>query len=312
MQGVIKHKLPTTHEEWLADRAKGIGGSDCGTVLGLNKYKSAYSLWAEKSGLVEAEEVNNEAVRVGHDLEQYVADRFMEATGKKVVTSDYSFQSEKYPFMLANVDRLLVGEESGLECKTASALTRYDFENGDIPPQYYCQCMHYMAVTGYKTRYIAILVMGKGFYWFEINRDEEEIKALIEAERDFWNKVQNGIEPPIDGMTSTSDTLSKRFRYSKNGKECILGYEAESALNMINNINEKMKELKEQKNLYENIVKREMRNAERAETDDLVVTWKRKDTRRFSQSDLKKNEPLVYKKYMKESTTERFMIKKKK
>lgn len=312
MEGVIKHLLPSTHEEWLADRRKGIGGSDVGAVLGLNKYKSPYTLWAEKSGLLHTEEIDNESMRIGRDLEDYVARRFMEATGHTVVTSPYSFQSEEHPFMLANVDRLLVDEESGLECKTASALTRYDFENGDIPPSYYCQCIHYMAVTGYKKWYIAILVMGKGFYWFEINRDEEEIKALIEAEADFWNKVENGIEPPMDGMASTSDTLSKRFRYSKNGKECILGYEAESALNMINNINNKMKELKEQKSLYENIVKREMRNAEMAETDDLVVTWKRKGTRRFSQSDLKKNEPLIYKKYMKESTTERFMVKKKK
>lgn len=311
MRGVIKHKLPTTHEDWLADRAKGIGGSDVGALLGLNKYKSPYTLWAEKSGLLHAEEVNNEAVRVGHDLEQYVAERFMEATGHTVVTSDYSFQSERYPFMLANVDRLLTDEESGLECKTASALTRYDFENGDIPPSYYCQCVHYMAVTGLKKWYIAILVMGKGFYWFEINRDEQEIKDLIEAEKEFWNKVENGIEPPIDGMQSTTQTLSKRFRYSKDGKECILGYEAENALNMINNINTKIKELKEQKILYENIVKREMRNAEVAETEDLIVTWKRKDTRRFSQADLKKNEPLIYKKYMKESTSERFVVKKK-
>lgn len=311
MRGVIKHKLPTTHEDWLADRAKGIGGSDVGALLGLNKYKSPYTLWAEKSGLLHAEEVNNEAVRVGHDLEQYVAERFMEATGHTVVTSDYSFQSERYPFMLANVDRLLTDEESGLECKTASALTRYDFENGDIPPSYYCQCVHYMAVTGLKKWYIAILVMGKGFYWFEINRDEQEIKDLIEAEKEFWNKVENGIEPPIDGMQSTTQTLSKRFRYSKDGKECILGYEAENALNMINNINTKIKELKEQKILYENIVKREMRNAEVAETEDLIVTWKRKDTRRFSQADLKKNEQLIYKKYMKESTSERFVVKKK-
>lgn len=312
MEGVIKHKLPTTHEEWLVDRTKGIGGSDVGAVLGLNKYKSPYTLWAEKRGILKAEEVNNEAVRVGHDLEQYVADRFTEATGKKVVTSDYSFQSKAHPFMLANVDRLLTDEESGLECKTASALTRYDFKNGDIPPSYYCQCMHYMAVTGLKKWYIAILVMGRGFYWFEINRDEEEIKALIEAEEKFWNMVQNGTQPQIDGTTSTAETLGRLFGYSKNGKECIIGHEAENALNMINNINKKMKELKEQKVLYENIVKQEMRDAELAETDDLIVTWKRKPTRRFSQSDLKKNEPLVYKKYMKETTTERFVIKEKK
>ena len=83
MKGVIKHKLPKTREEWLYDRLKGIGGSDVGAVLGLNKYKSAYTLWAEKCGLLQDEEEDNEAMRVGRDLEQYVADRFTEATGKK-------------------------------------------------------------------------------------------------------------------------------------------------------------------------------------------------------------------------------------
>ena len=312
MDGVIKHPLPSSHEEWLEDRRKGIGGSDVGALLGLNKYKSPYTLWAEKSGLLHTDEVDNESMRIGRDLEDYVAKRFIEETGHTVVTSDYSFQSKEYPFMLANVDRLLTDEPCGLECKTASALTKYDFEDGDIPSSYYCQCMHYMAVTGLKKWYIAILVMGKGFYWFEINRDEEEIKALIEAEEDFWNKVQTGEAPPIDGTSSTATTLGAVFNYSKDNKECIIGHESENALNMIYNINEKIKELKEQKTLYENIVKHEMRNAEKAETEDIVVTWKRKPTRRFSQSDLKKNEPSVYKKYLKETTSERFIVKKKK
>lgn len=310
MEGVIKHLLPSTHEEWLADRRKGIGGSDVGAVLGLNKYKSPYTLWAEKSGLLHTEEIDNESMRIGRDLEDYVARRFMEATGHTVVTSPYSFQSEEHPFMLANVDRLLTDEPCGLECKTASALTRYDFENGDIPSSYYCQCMHYMAVTGLKKWYIAILVMGKGFYWFEINRDEEEIKALIEAEEDFWNKVKTGEAPQIDGTSSTAKTLGTVFNRSMD-KECTLGHEAETALNMIYNINEKMKELKEQKTLYENIVKKEMEDAERAEVEDYVVKWSRKETQRFNQSDLKKYEPSIYKRFTKKTTSERFMIKKK-
>ena len=111
---------------------------------------------------------------------------------RKIRKSGFSFQSEKHPFMLANVDRLIVGEKAGLECKTASALTRCDFENGDIPPSYYCQCMHYMAVTGFEKWYIAVLVMGKGFFWYEINRNEEEIEALIKAEGDFWEMVKQG------------------------------------------------------------------------------------------------------------------------
>lgn len=304
------HKLPNTHEEWLNDRMKGIGGSDVGAVLGLNKYKSAYTLWAEKSGLLPNEEVDNEAMRVGRDLEQYVADRFMEATGKKVVTSDYSFQSEAHPFMLANVDRLLVGEEVGLECKTASALTRCNFENGDIPPSYYCQCMHYMAVTGFKKWYIAILVMGTGFYWYEINRNEEEIQALIEAEQDFWNCVESGEAPEVDASESTKDTLNLRWQSQE--KECILGHEAEDSVKELLSIKKRMKALKELQTAYENVIKSEMEEAEFAEVENAAIKWKTSKSESFDKTTFKKENPELYKKYLKETTSRKFYVKEKK
>ena len=304
------HKLPKTHEEWLNDRMKGIGGSDVGAVLGLNKYKSAYTLWAEKCGLLPNEEVDNEAMRVGRDLEQYVADRFMEATGKKVVTSDYSFQSEAHPFMLANVDRLLVGEEVGLECKTASALTRCDFENGDIPPSYYCQCMHYMAVTGFKKWYIAILVMGKGFYWYEINRNEEEIQALIEAEQDFWNCVESGEAPEVDASESTKDTLNLRWQSQE--KECILGHEAEDSVKELLSTKKRGKALKELQTAYENVIKSEMEEAEFAEVENATIKWKTSKSMTFDRDKFKKENPELYKKYLKETTSRKFYLKEKK
>ena len=74
-----------TEEQWHAERRKSIGGSDAGTILGLNKYSSPYALWAEKTGRVTPEDISDrEAVRLGHDLEDYVAKRFAEATGKRV------------------------------------------------------------------------------------------------------------------------------------------------------------------------------------------------------------------------------------
>lgn len=304
------HKLPKTHEEWLNDRMKGIGGSDVGALLGLNKYKSAYTLWAEKSGLLLNDEVDNEAMRVGRDLEQYVADRFMEATGKKVVTSEYSFQSEKYPFMLANVDRLLVDEEVGLECKTASALTRCDFEDGDIPPSYYCQCMHYMAVTGFKKWYIAILVMGKGFYWYEINRNEEEIQALIEAERDFWNCVESCEAPEVDASESTKDTLN--IRWQSQDKECILGHEAEDSVKELLSIKKRIKALRELQTAYENVIKSEMEEAEFAEVENATIKWKTSKSESFDKTTFKKENPELYKKYLKETTSRKFYLKEKK
>ena len=46
----------------------------------------------------------------------------MEATGKKVRRANAMFYDEKHPFMLADVDRMVVNENAGLECKTASQI----------------------------------------------------------------------------------------------------------------------------------------------------------------------------------------------
>ena len=66
-----------THDEWLAFRRGSIGGSDAGAVIGLSKWETPYSVWADKLGMTAAKE-DNEAMRIGRDLEDYVAKRFCE------------------------------------------------------------------------------------------------------------------------------------------------------------------------------------------------------------------------------------------
>ena len=173
-----------SREKWLQERKKGIGGSDAAALLGLNPYVSPYALWAEKTNRL-PEKDDNEAMRQGRDLEQYVADRFMEATGKKVRRKKTMLRNLAYPFAHANIDRWVVGENAGLECKTTSIINLKKFKNGEYPAAYYCQCMHYMAVTGADRWYLAVLILNQGFHHFVIERDEEEIAALMQAEQEF-------------------------------------------------------------------------------------------------------------------------------
>ena len=140
--------LEMPHEEWLRYRKKGIGGSDAGAICGVNKYRSAVSVFLDKT-TEQTSEFDNEAMRQGRDLEQYVAERFCEETGKKVRRANAIFSHSELPFMLANVDRLVVGENAGLECKTASAFSADKWADGSIPPEYEVQCNHYMACLLY-------------------------------------------------------------------------------------------------------------------------------------------------------------------
>ena len=150
---IMYEKIPTadmTDTEWLTLRKTGIGGSDAGAVCGLNPYSSPVKVFYDKTDS-EIKELDSEAVRQGHDLEDYVAQRFMQATGLKVRRSNYMYRSTEYPFMIADVDRLVDGEDAGLECKTASAYNADKWKDSEIPLHYVMQCYHYMAVTGKRT-----------------------------------------------------------------------------------------------------------------------------------------------------------------
>lgn len=215
--------LDMDHETWLQYRKKGIGGSDAGSICGLNPYSTAISVFQDKTQLQAEEKEDNEAMRQGRDLEEYVAKRFTEETGKKVRRANTIFYQEENPFMLANVDRLIVGENAGLECKTASAYSADKWKDGHIPESYEIQCHHYMAVTGADAWYIACIVLGKEFIWHKIERDEEVIQMLMQIESDFWNNnVLANKMPAPDGSKAAEELLSRYYKDSEPDKTISL------------------------------------------------------------------------------------------
>ena len=171
---------------WLKMRTQGIGGSDAGTIVGVNPWKSKYELWLEKTGQVVPEDISDrEPVYWGNQLEDIVAQEFTRKTGKKVRRHGM-VQDEEHPFLFANVDRMVAGEKAGLECKTANGFKAALWEGDEVPASYYCQCQHYMLVTGLPVWYIACLVGGQHYVWKPIERNEEDIQTLLEMEEAFW------------------------------------------------------------------------------------------------------------------------------
>lgn len=211
-QAIRKAKIKDlSREAWRQLRRESIGGSDAAVIMGLNPWKSRLELYCDKKGLLEDVE-ETEAIRLGSDLEDYVARRFSEATGKTVKRSGYMWQHPDHRFMTANIDREIVGENALLECKTTSIMNRHYFAGGDIPLQYYVQCMHYLAVTGCDRAYLAVLVLNRGFYWYVIERDENEITSLVRSEADFWEKhIEADIPPVADGSDGSLKALSRLY-----------------------------------------------------------------------------------------------------
>lgn len=178
-----------SREEWLKWRTKGIGGSDVSAIAGINRFKSVYQLWLEKTGqYIPQENEENDYIHFGNLFDPIIKQEFTRRTGIKVRAKRYLLQSDEYPFMIADLDGVINedGEMCIFEAKTASAYKKEQWE-GTIPQEYMLQIQHYMAVTGAKKTYIAALVGGNYFCYHEIYRDEELIQQITELESRFWN-----------------------------------------------------------------------------------------------------------------------------
>ncbi|MBO5347377.1 MAG: YqaJ viral recombinase family protein, partial [Lachnospiraceae bacterium] len=189
-----------SREEWLKWRTKGIGGSDVSIIAGINKFKSSFQLWLEKTGQIVPQEEESEYAHFGSVLEPIVKKEFTRVTGLKIRNKKMILQSEEYPFMLADLDGVITenGEMCIFEAKTASAYKQDVWEEG-VPMEYILQVQHYMAVTGAKKAYVAALVGGNHFYYHEVLRDETLIGQIIEMEKEFWEEsVLLRMEPVAD------------------------------------------------------------------------------------------------------------------
>lgn len=294
-----------THEDWLAHRRNSIGGSDAATIVGLNPWSSPYELWADKLDKIPPKK-ENEAMKLGHDLEDYVAHRFTEATGKRVRRENSIITNTDIPFAHANVDRLVVGERAGIECKTTSALNAKRYKDSDFPANYYVQCQHYMMITGYDKWYLAVLVLGQEFLWFEIKRNEEDIEAMMQAEKDFWEYVEKQEAPPIDGTPACSRTLDALYPDS-NPDEDIDLTAVSKALERRSEICQQIKELEEQKKACENAVKDFMQECEKGSCEGYKVSWKSQERTTLDSKKLAADYPEIDMTAYQKTTSSRIM-----
>lgn len=270
-----------TRDEWLNVRRQGIGGSDAAAILGLNPYYSPLQVYNDKLGL-SGETVENEAMRQGRDLEDYVAARFTEESGLRVRRVSSVLRHPVYPWMLANIDRRIVGANAGLECKTTQKYLDASVEGGQLPPNYYVQCMHYMAVTGASAWYIAILEFGRKFLWFRVERDEDEINALIGHEQAFWHDHVLAERPPYPtGSSGDDEALLEQYPEATADMPLSL-YDVEDDVKRYVEIKRRIKQQEIACNLSAQRIKQILGVHDEGFTDDYRVFWKNtKAGRRF-------------------------------
>ena len=204
-----------SRDDWLNVRRRGIGSSDAAAAVGLNPYQSRLALWMEKTGrdLCPADDFNDplddtQPMYWGSLLEPIVAAHYTRRTGLKVRRINAVLQHPEHPWMLANIDREVMGSADVqlLECKTAGIHGAKLWRDG-VPEYVQLQVLHQLAVTGKQACDLAVLIGGQELRIHRIERDEAAIAHLIELEAAFWHQVALDQAPPGDGSDSAEAAL---------------------------------------------------------------------------------------------------------
>lgn len=290
-----KEMTPTEKKAWLEERRTGICGTDVAAILGLDPYKTPVMVWQDKHGLL-PELPQNEAMRQGIDFEEYIAQRFVEETGKEVTTFGHNVGNPKYPWALCNPDRWVVHENAGLECKFTSALNYSKFKNGEYPTRYYTQCVHSIAVLEADYWYLAVLVACKEFKRFTIEREQKEIDTLMDFEKEFYEKhLKNKNMPAPDGKELTTKALTAMFLDTETSSikdfpellvECERFRNLELEIKELERLREKIKQ---------NIIL-QIKDTEKASVGtDFTIYFKTRESNLFNKNKLLEKYPEIYK-----------------
>lgn len=302
-------------KEWLAVRTKGIGGSDIGAICGVSPFSSARQIYFNKTGQYEEamkpSAASQERMHFGHLLEPIVADEFARRTGKKLLEIDATFSHKDFPWMRANIDRLIVDDDGKpygiLECKTTSEYNNEEWEEGNILMSYIYQLNWYLHILDLKYGAFACLVGGNKFYHYEVYRNDELINdTLIPAAKNFWfNNVLALVEPELQA----TDTEFANTTYAEVQKNSQIFFEDDVENELARTVVEckaKIKELEATLAEAQNRLKDRMQDHEIGYCRDYTVKWSPRTQNRVDTETLKRDFPEVYEK-CKKTTSYRVM-----
>lgn len=281
-------------------RNTAIGGSDAAAVTGRSKWCTPFGLYCEKTGVIPHEDIGDKPeVHWGKIHEDTIAAEWSRVTGKKIRRCNRTRRHPQHNWMMAHLDRVVVGEKAFLEVKTASQFVSHDWgESGTslIPGYYLDQVDHYMMVTGWDRAYVAVLIAGSDFRHYLIDRDEGRLDALASAEVEFKRRWDESDPPPLstEGDVDMAHPLSDPHDIATAEDHISL------SVHRLHEIAAEMAVLKTRQEKHRVIVKRAMGDAESLVDPygNVLATWKSQETRRFQTKLFKQRAPVTYARYI--------------
>lgn len=237
-------------DDWLEIRKLGVGGSDIAKVIGESNYGCNVDVWNDKVNGSEFK--GNRFTDWGHRLEPIVADKFADSHKEFQVLE--LERTLKRGYSLANVDRLIYHPEKGygiLECKTTSTYNYKEWTGEEVPQEYFCQVMHYLAVTGLKYAYINCLIGGNDYKEFFIERDEEACEILLNSADEFWKNYVLTKNCPVPNESEAYRKRQIELSEKLESSETVI--EDEKALKLAEDYEKLKKELEDKKKELEDV-----------------------------------------------------------
>lgn len=292
-------------ETWLEVRRQGIGSSDAAAAVGLNPYQSQLELWMHKVGkghLLPTIDPNDATSPMywGTLLEPIVAAHYTKRTGNRVRRINAVLRHPKVPWMLANIDREVIGSDSVqiLECKTAGLNGARLWKDG-VPEYIQLQVMHQLAVTGKQAADVAVLICGQELQVHRIERDEAMIAQLIALEAQFWEWVTFKQEPPADASESAATALRSLYAYDQ-GDAIDLSEDnaASGAFIQLQQVRQQLSDCETKEAQLKHQIQQRMGTASTAQFAEGSVSWRRsKDSQVFNAALFQQEHPELAKSY---------------
>lgn len=277
-------------------------------------YRAAHSffislpfMWMEKTGRAPTAPLGDggaddlSPMYWGSLLEPIVAAHYTRRTGNRVRRINAVLQHPDHPWMLANIDREVMGASDVqlLECKTAGIQGVWLWRDG-VPEYVQLQVQHQLAVMGKQAADVAVLLGGQELQIFRIERDEELIAQLISLEREFWSYVERDQQPPADGSDSADRALRALYPrdsgFTLNLKQDMVMGAVFSDLLAVRDVLATNTALEAQ---LKQAIQQRMGDASRALFDGGEVSFKRsKDGSTLDTARLAKEQPEIVRAYM--------------
>lgn len=296
-------------EQQRAERYRYIGSSDAAGVLGLSRWSSPLSVWAEKTGQYTRPEPTNMSVRLGVAFEGVIAKLFTEETGLELEPVPETIYHPEHKFLAANLDFRVKGKRILVEAKYVGPFSRGEWADGKAPAEYALQTMHQLAVSGYDSAYLVALVSTPELKIVPIARDERALSELVAREVEFWQSfVLQGVMPATF-KPHDRGVLEAMYPEASEGHVVPLTDADAAVIESIHAMEADAAALEAQIESSKNQLRAALGSAETGRVGPHTVRWSNVQTTRLDTTTIKVVAPEIYKQYAKTTASRRFTIK---